>query len=184
MTRLAPGSDGSQVHCWVRAVLGYRLSGCRGPPAVGPARRTCLVHLALLVLVVSVVFPIVLVPVVWYWWGALGATTAGAKAGGGMGRRSGMGLLVAMLTVGTTLAWAMPAQAARLMCLGRPATIIGTAGNDTLIGTPGADVIAGLGGEDTISGGDGAVRCVGGGAPHHPTAPPGASSLLRAKWGA
>jgi Ca2+-binding RTX toxin-like protein len=35
-------------------------------------------------------------------------------------------------------------------CVGRAATIVGTAGNDTLIGTNRADVIAGLGGNDTI----------------------------------
>jgi len=58
------------------------------------------------------------------------------------------------------------------ICGGKPATIVGTAGNDTLNGTPGADVIAGLGGNDTIQaargndivcGGSGRDR-VGGGA--------------------
>jgi Ca2+-binding RTX toxin-like protein len=40
-------------------------------------------------------------------------------------------------------------------CFGRPATIIGTEGNDILRGTPGDDVIVGLGGNDVISGFDG-----------------------------
>lgn len=51
-----------------------------------------------------------------------------------------------------------------LLCRGRPATIVGTAGPDVLVGTPGDDVIAGrggndlilgLGGDDLICGGDG-----------------------------
>ena len=43
----------------------------------------------------------------------------------------------------------------RATCMGRPATIIGTAGNDVLHGTPGDDVIVGLGGDDIILGNDG-----------------------------
>ena len=38
------------------------------------------------------------------------------------------------------------------LCLGQPATIVGTDGNDTLNGTSGDDVIAGLGGDDLIRG--------------------------------
>jgi hypothetical protein len=38
-------------------------------------------------------------------------------------------------------------------CFGRPATIIGTPGDDVLLGRPGSDVIVGLGGNDTVSGG-------------------------------
>src|SRR6266567_2717501 len=37
-------------------------------------------------------------------------------------------------------------------CDGRPATIVGTEGNDTIKGTPGRDVIVGLGGDDQIYG--------------------------------
>ena len=37
-------------------------------------------------------------------------------------------------------------------CNGRPATIVGTLGNDTLFGTPGNDVIHGRGGNDIIRG--------------------------------
>ena len=37
-------------------------------------------------------------------------------------------------------------------CLGQPATIVGTPGNDVLVGTPGDDVIVGLGGNDAIDG--------------------------------
>jgi len=39
-----------------------------------------------------------------------------------------------------------------ITCDGLPATIFGTAGNDTLTGTSGPDVISGLGGNDTIKG--------------------------------
>ena len=50
-------------------------------------------------------------------------------------------------------------------CGGRPATIMGTAGNDALVGTPGADVIVGLGGNDGIAGlGGDDVLCGGSGA--------------------
>jgi Ca2+-binding RTX toxin-like protein len=48
----------------------------------------------------------------------------------------------------------IPAEAAAPpadRCLGRQATIIGTAGNETLTGTPGPDVIVGLGGKDTVN---------------------------------
>lgn len=37
-------------------------------------------------------------------------------------------------------------------CNGRPATMVGTSGNDTITGTAGDDVILGLGGNDTIRG--------------------------------
>jgi Ca2+-binding RTX toxin-like protein len=39
-----------------------------------------------------------------------------------------------------------------VLCAGRPATIVGTAGTDHIKGTPGPDVIAGLGGPDRIDG--------------------------------
>jgi len=39
-----------------------------------------------------------------------------------------------------------------LICDGRQATIIGTAGNDRIVGTAGPDVIVGLGGDDEIAG--------------------------------
>jgi Ca2+-binding RTX toxin-like protein len=40
-------------------------------------------------------------------------------------------------------------------CLGHPATIVGTPGDDTITGTPGNDVIVGDGGNDTIDGAGG-----------------------------
>lgn len=40
-------------------------------------------------------------------------------------------------------------------CRGRPATIIGTPGDDFLAGTPGPDVIAARAGDDVVSGGEG-----------------------------
>ncbi len=42
-----------------------------------------------------------------------------------------------------------------LVCEGKVATIVGTAGPDMLTGTPGPDVIVGRGGDDVISAGDG-----------------------------
>jgi Ca2+-binding RTX toxin-like protein len=39
-----------------------------------------------------------------------------------------------------------------VLCLGVPATLVGTAGDDELVGTPGPDVIAGLAGSDVIDG--------------------------------
>jgi Ca2+-binding RTX toxin-like protein len=50
------------------------------------------------------------------------------------------------------------------LCLGRPATIVGTNGNDTIVGTNGVDVILGLGGDDDIRGlGGNDLICGGGG---------------------
>ena len=50
------------------------------------------------------------------------------------------------------------------MCLGRPATIVGTNGNDIINGTNGIDVIMALDGDDIINGFDGDdVICAGGG---------------------
>ena len=77
----------------------------------------------------------------------------------------------AVLVISPLAVYASPAGAQVPTCLGLPATIIGTAGNDILNGTPGDDVIMGLGGDDTISGlggndticgGDGNDYCNGG----------------------
>jgi Ca2+-binding RTX toxin-like protein len=40
----------------------------------------------------------------------------------------------------------------KVMCLGQPATIVGTPGDDDLMGTAGDDMIAGLRGNDRIDG--------------------------------
>jgi hypothetical protein len=54
------------------------------------------------------------------------------------------------------------AVSAKVACLGKPATIVGTARDDRLTGTSRADVIAGLGGQDVISGlGGGDLVCGG-----------------------
>ena len=47
-------------------------------------------------------------------------------------------------------------------CDGRPATRVGSAGNDVIFGTPGDDVIVGLGGNDVIDGSGGHDRICGG----------------------
>jgi len=47
-------------------------------------------------------------------------------------------------------------------CHGRPATIVGTAGDDRLVGTDGPDVIVGLGGNDRVWGAQGNDRLCGG----------------------
>lgn len=58
-------------------------------------------------------------------------------------------------------------------CNGKPATILGTAGDDVLRGTSGADVIVALGGNDTIDGLAGNdVICAGNG-----------NDVIRAGWG-
>ena len=49
------------------------------------------------------------------------------------------------LTLGASAAPSWPS------CLGEPATIVGTDGNDTIPGTRGDDVIAALGGDDLIT---------------------------------
>ena len=63
------------------------------------------------------------------------------------------GLLVAMAMVGL----AVPGAGANAppTCFGKPATIVGTSGDDYLGGTDGNDVIVGLGGNDGIDGGGG-----------------------------
>ena len=48
-----------------------------------------------------------------------------------------------------------PAAADVPTSFGRPATILGTEGDDTLIGTAGPDVIVGLGGSDFVRPGPG-----------------------------
>ena len=60
------------------------------------------------------------------------------------------GLTAATLLVPTT--GPAPGTSAGATCNGRPATIVGTSGNDRLEGTPGDDVIAGLGGNDRLAG--------------------------------
>lgn len=70
-------------------------------------------------------------------------------------------LAVAMLAVPV----AQRADAAAPTCMGKKATIVGTARNDTLNGTARADVIVGLGGKDRIDGrGGNDLICGGGGA--------------------
>ncbi len=59
----------------------------------------------------------------------------------------------ALLVVGVVTAIPHPAaDAATPVCDGKPATIVGTEGDDDLRGTNGDDVIVGLGGDDLIKG--------------------------------
>lgn len=71
------------------------------------------------------------------------ASAGGAGAGAGAGSTPA-GAAPSTPTRGAT--------ATTALCGGRPATIIGTTGDDRLAGTPGPDVIAALAGNDTVSG--------------------------------
>jgi Ca2+-binding RTX toxin-like protein len=69
----------------------------------------------------------------------------------------------AVLVLGASTSSASPTWPT---CLGEPATIVGTDGNDTLNGTSGDDVIVGLGGDDVITSGEsdeGDLICAGDG---------------------
>ena len=57
----------------------------------------------------------------------------------------------AMFVMACVVATAPPAHAIET-CLGRTATMTGTAGDDIIVGSPGDDVIAALGGHDVIQG--------------------------------
>ncbi len=81
---------------------------------------------------------------------------------------------IAVLLAGGTFAASVPAGAQaddRLLCDGKPPTIVGTSGDDRIEGAPGDDVIMALdgndvvfgrGGSDTICGGAGRDRLIGG----------------------
>ena len=60
--------------------------------------------------------------------------------------------LAAVFAFTTTGLVGAPANAAVPLCFGKPATIVGTAGNDFLVGTPGPDVIWGGAGDDHLWG--------------------------------
>jgi uncharacterized delta-60 repeat protein len=85
------------------------------------------------------------------------ATGSGGTTAGGDNGKSG----------GTTTVGASSTKSAPPLCMGKPATIVGTAGADHLKGTAKADVIVALGGNDTIDGGGGNdVICAGAGNDH------------------
>src|SRR5215207_3017858 len=69
--------------------------------------------------------------------------------------------LVPSATTITTSSIVIPAAFATngITCVGVPATIVGTEGNDNLVGTEGRDIIVALGGNDRVQalGGDDAV---------------------------
>ncbi|NNE97127.1 MAG: hypothetical protein HKN24_13965 [Acidimicrobiales bacterium] len=71
-----------------------------------------------------------------------------------MGRRPWKSITAVAAMVAAIVIPAVPV-AAQEMCLGMPATMVGTEGRDILIGTPGVDVIVGLGGNDVLRGLDG-----------------------------
>jgi hypothetical protein len=75
--------------------------------------------------------------------------------------RAWLVLPVVALVYASGVVAAGPALAAP-NCFGKPATILGTPGDDTLRGTPGPDVIIGGGGNDTVRGLDGDDRICGG----------------------
>ncbi len=71
-------------------------------------------------------------------------------------RRTSRRMFSIMATVGLVGALVVlagePAAATTPTCVGQPATIVGTQGDDTISGTAGDDVILGLGGNDVIRG--------------------------------
>ncbi|MBP1631961.1 MAG: L,D-transpeptidase family protein [Acidobacteria bacterium] len=74
-------------------------------------------------------------------------------------RRSLAAVLLMLLLPAPGAAAADPPAA---FCAGRPATLVGTPGDDTLVGSPGPDVIVARAGNDTIRAGDGDdVVCAG-----------------------
>jgi Ca2+-binding RTX toxin-like protein len=76
-------------------------------------------------------------------------------------RRVGSAVTVTALLM-TIVTFVPAAQAARRICFGKAATIVGSADDDRLRGTPRADVILGRGGDDVISGRDGRDLLCGG----------------------
>ena len=88
--------------------------------------------------------------------------------------------------LGTVLFWVaalLPPPASDppiALCAGRPATLVGTAGDDHLEGTRGDDVIAGLGGDDTIVAGPGDDLVCAGPGDDTVLGGPGADTLLGA----
>jgi Ca2+-binding RTX toxin-like protein len=73
-------------------------------------------------------------------------------------------VLTTALCAGAVLIVGASASTPWPTCLGKPATIVGTDGNDTINGTSGDDVIVGLAGDDVIrSGGGDDVICGGDG---------------------
>jgi Ca2+-binding RTX toxin-like protein len=78
-------------------------------------------------------------PATWRWAAPPGPTTAHRLG------LAGLALVAPLLP-------AVPANAVAGTCEGRPATHLGTPGDDVLTGTNGDDVMVGLGGDDTISG--------------------------------
>src|SRR4051794_10637664 len=94
-------------------------------------------------------------------------------------------LLTVVALAAAPLAAATPAStasagaaAAVATCHGRPATIVGTTGDDTLTGTPSSDVIAALAGDDTVDGLGGDDLICGGAGSDHLAGGPGDDQLL------
>jgi Ca2+-binding RTX toxin-like protein len=64
-------------------------------------------------------------------------------------------IVTVMLALSLMVIFSPASDASTPTCAGRPATIVGTSGNDNLTGTAGDDVIVGLQGNDIIHGGGG-----------------------------
>jgi hypothetical protein len=67
----------------------------------------------------------------------------------GLARRAAVPLIALAASTFVGGASALPAQ---VTCFDRPATVVGTEGDDLLIGTAGDDVIVALGGNDQVTG--------------------------------
>ena len=84
-----------------------------------------------------------------------GSTIGGDMRRSRSGRQFGVRVAPLLLLGVMALAPGSSASAAAPQCQGRPATLVGTLGDDILQGTPGPDVIVGLAGDDRIFGANG-----------------------------
>ncbi|MBA3630078.1 MAG: hypothetical protein H0W55_10480 [Actinobacteria bacterium] len=87
-------------------------------------------------------------------------------------------LLVVASLLGGLLVGMAPSAHAAYFCLGKRATKVGTAADNTIYGTARADVIVGLGGSDTIYGYGGNDTICGGDGDDNPSGDEGNDNMI------